>query len=102
MHNTQVPKKKKMTEEDFIHNNRKINGENDLPRDLISEQYPILYPEGTKSKYSIHTQFNNIYTQYTNLIFTPNSAKFIKKSQIHTQLQYCNRRLSKCHQNAAD
>ncbi|KAL8471632.1 hypothetical protein ACS0TY_029041 [Phlomoides rotata] len=36
-HNTQV--KKKMTEEDFIRNNRKINGGNDLPRDLLSELY---------------------------------------------------------------
>ncbi|PIN03359.1 Pattern-formation protein/guanine nucleotide exchange factor [Handroanthus impetiginosus] len=36
-HNTQV--KKKMSEEDFIRNNRKINGGNDLPRDFLSELY---------------------------------------------------------------
>lgn len=36
-HNSQV--KKKMSEEDFIRNNRKINGGNDLPRDFLSELY---------------------------------------------------------------
>ncbi|KAL2897462.1 ARF guanine-nucleotide exchange factor GNOM [Bienertia sinuspersici] len=36
-HNSQV--KKKMTEEDFIRNNRRINGGNDLPRELLSELY---------------------------------------------------------------
>ncbi|KAF4363490.1 hypothetical protein G4B88_016194 [Cannabis sativa] len=36
-HNVQV--KKKMTEEDFIRNNRKINGGNDLPREFLSELY---------------------------------------------------------------
>ncbi|PHU25414.1 hypothetical protein BC332_03746 [Capsicum chinense] len=36
-HNAQV--KKKMTEEDFIHNNRRINGGNDLPREFLSELY---------------------------------------------------------------
>ncbi|XP_004490870.1 ARF guanine-nucleotide exchange factor GNOM-like [Cicer arietinum] len=36
-HNTQV--KKKMTEEDFIRNNRRINGGNDLPREVLSELY---------------------------------------------------------------
>lgn len=36
-HNIQV--KKKMTEEDFIRNNRHINGGNDLPRDFLSELY---------------------------------------------------------------
>ncbi|CBI33851.3 unnamed protein product, partial [Vitis vinifera] len=36
-HNVQV--KKKMTEEDFIRNNRHINGGNDLPRDFLSELY---------------------------------------------------------------
>lgn len=36
-HNAQV--KKKMTEEDFIRNNRRINGGNDLPRDFLSELY---------------------------------------------------------------
>ncbi|XP_015867457.3 ARF guanine-nucleotide exchange factor GNOM isoform X1 [Ziziphus jujuba] len=36
-HNVQV--KKKMTEEDFIRNNRRINGGNDLPRDFLSELY---------------------------------------------------------------
>lgn len=36
-HNAQV--KKKMSEEDFIRNNRKINGGNDLPRDFLSELY---------------------------------------------------------------
>ncbi|XP_009789338.1 ARF guanine-nucleotide exchange factor GNOM-like [Nicotiana sylvestris] len=36
-HNTQV--KKKMTEEDFIRNNRRINGGNDLPREFLSELY---------------------------------------------------------------
>lgn len=37
IHNVQV--KKKMTEEDFIRNNRKINGGNDLPREFLSELY---------------------------------------------------------------
>ncbi|KAK7300750.1 hypothetical protein RJT34_11599 [Clitoria ternatea] len=36
-HNMQV--KKKMTEEDFIRNNRRINGGNDLPREYLSELY---------------------------------------------------------------
>ncbi|XP_076889708.1 ARF guanine-nucleotide exchange factor GNOM-like [Bidens hawaiensis] len=36
-HNVQV--KKKMTEEDFIKNNRHINGGNDLPREFLSELY---------------------------------------------------------------
>ncbi|KAL2242806.1 ARF guanine-nucleotide exchange factor GNL2 [Sesamum indicum] len=36
-HNPQV--KKKMTEEDFIKNNRSINGGNDLPRDYLSELF---------------------------------------------------------------
>ncbi|KNA24145.1 hypothetical protein SOVF_018230 [Spinacia oleracea] len=36
-HNSQV--KKKMTEEDFIRNNRLINDGNDLPRELLSELY---------------------------------------------------------------
>ncbi|KAL1538735.1 ARF guanine-nucleotide exchange factor GNOM-like [Salvia divinorum] len=36
-HSAQV--KKKMSEEDFIRNNREINGGNDLPRDFLSELY---------------------------------------------------------------
>ncbi|KAG8373574.1 hypothetical protein BUALT_Bualt11G0038600 [Buddleja alternifolia] len=36
-HNIQV--KKKMTEEDFIRNNRHINGGNDLPREFLTELY---------------------------------------------------------------
>ncbi|KAF2944498.1 ARF guanine-nucleotide exchange factor GNOM [Oryza sativa Japonica Group] len=36
-HNIRV--KKKMTEEDFIKNNRRINGGNDLPREFLSELY---------------------------------------------------------------
>ncbi|KAF9620524.1 hypothetical protein IFM89_013145 [Coptis chinensis] len=36
-HNVQV--KKKMTEEDFIKNNRHINGGSDLPREFLSELY---------------------------------------------------------------
>ncbi|KAG6481366.1 ARF guanine-nucleotide exchange factor GNOM-like isoform X1 [Zingiber officinale] len=36
-HNVQV--KKKMTEEDFIRNNRRINGGNDLPREFLTELY---------------------------------------------------------------
>ncbi|CAO2820443.1 unnamed protein product [Amaranthus hypochondriacus] len=36
-HNAQV--KRKMTEEDFIRNNRRINGGNDLPRELLSGLY---------------------------------------------------------------
>ncbi|KAH6800784.1 GNOM-like 2 [Perilla frutescens var. hirtella] len=36
-HNPQV--KKKMSEEDFIRNNRSINGGNDLPREYLSEQF---------------------------------------------------------------
>ncbi|KAL5569029.1 hypothetical protein UlMin_025604 [Ulmus minor] len=36
-HNVQV--KKKMTEEDFIRNNRRINGGNDLPREYLAELY---------------------------------------------------------------
>lgn len=37
LHNAQV--KKKMREEDFIRNNRRINGGNDLPREYLSELY---------------------------------------------------------------
>ncbi|EPS59939.1 hypothetical protein M569_14862, partial [Genlisea aurea] len=37
LHNPQV--KKKMTEEDFIRNNRSINGGSDLPRDYLSELF---------------------------------------------------------------
>ncbi|WJX64034.1 hypothetical protein P8452_48858 [Trifolium repens] len=36
-HNSQV--KKKMTEEDFVRNNRRINGGNDLPREVLSGLY---------------------------------------------------------------
>ncbi|XP_068640314.1 ARF guanine-nucleotide exchange factor GNOM-like isoform X1 [Aristolochia californica] len=36
-HNIQV--KKKMTEEDFVRNNRQINGGTDLPREFLSELY---------------------------------------------------------------
>nr|XP_043634837.1 ARF guanine-nucleotide exchange factor GNOM-like [Erigeron canadensis] len=36
-HNAQV--KRKMTEEDFIRNNRRINGGNDLPREYLCELY---------------------------------------------------------------
>ncbi|XP_073122647.1 ARF guanine-nucleotide exchange factor GNOM-like isoform X1 [Henckelia pumila] len=36
-HNAQV--KKKMSEDDFIRNNRKINGGDDLPRDFLSDLY---------------------------------------------------------------
>ncbi|XP_052207942.1 LOW QUALITY PROTEIN: ARF guanine-nucleotide exchange factor GNOM-like [Diospyros lotus] len=36
-HNAQV--KKKMTEDDFIRNNRRINGGSDLPREYLSELY---------------------------------------------------------------
>ncbi|XP_057948028.1 ARF guanine-nucleotide exchange factor GNOM isoform X2 [Malania oleifera] len=36
-HNVQV--KKKMTEDDFIRNNRHINGGNDLPREFLAELY---------------------------------------------------------------
>lgn len=36
-HNAQV--KRKMTEEDFIRNNRRINGGNDLPREYLTELY---------------------------------------------------------------
>ncbi|XP_024312292.1 ARF guanine-nucleotide exchange factor GNOM isoform X2 [Brachypodium distachyon] len=36
-HNVRV--KKKMTEEDFIRNNRRINGGNDLPREFLAELY---------------------------------------------------------------
>ncbi|KAK8360783.1 hypothetical protein V6Z11_A04G190600 [Gossypium hirsutum] len=62
-HNVQV--KKKMTEEDFIRNNRHINGGNDLPRDFLSELYRSIckneirttpeqgfgYPEMTPSRW---------------------------------------------------
>ncbi|XP_019455801.1 PREDICTED: ARF guanine-nucleotide exchange factor GNOM-like isoform X1 [Lupinus angustifolius] len=62
-HNAQV--KKKMTEEDFIRNNRRINGGNDLPRDYLSELYHSIckneirttreqgsgFPEMTSSKW---------------------------------------------------
>ncbi|KAH0457881.1 hypothetical protein IEQ34_013196 [Dendrobium chrysotoxum] len=41
-HNMQV--KKKMTEEDFIRNNRLINGGNDLPREFLSELYHSICP----------------------------------------------------------
>ncbi|KAJ8445497.1 hypothetical protein Cgig2_031310 [Carnegiea gigantea] len=62
-HNVQV--KKKMTEEDFIRNNRRINGGNDLPREFLSELYHSIcknairtipdqgarYPEMTPSRW---------------------------------------------------
>ncbi|ONK64792.1 uncharacterized protein A4U43_C07F29970 [Asparagus officinalis] len=62
-HNVQV--KKKMTEEDFIRNNRHINGGNDLPREFLSELYhsilqneirtipdqSIAFPEMTPSRW---------------------------------------------------
>ncbi|XP_007045997.2 PREDICTED: ARF guanine-nucleotide exchange factor GNOM isoform X1 [Theobroma cacao] len=62
-HNVQV--KKKMTEEDFIRNNRHINGGNDLPREFLSELYHSIckneirttpeqgfgYPEMTPSRW---------------------------------------------------
>lgn len=62
-HNIQV--KKKMTEEDFIRNNRHINGGNDLPREFLSELYHSIckneirttpeqgagYPEMTPSRW---------------------------------------------------
>ncbi|KMZ75985.1 SEC7-like guanine nucleotide exchange family protein [Zostera marina] len=40
-HNVQV--KKKMSEEDFVRNNRSINGGNDLPREYLSELYHAIY-----------------------------------------------------------
>ncbi|XP_004307475.1 PREDICTED: ARF guanine-nucleotide exchange factor GNOM-like [Fragaria vesca subsp. vesca] len=62
-HNVQV--KKKMTEEDFIRNNRHINGGSDLPRDFLAELYHSIckneirttpeqgagYPEMTPSRW---------------------------------------------------
>ncbi|KAJ6959949.1 ARF guanine-nucleotide exchange factor GNOM [Populus alba] len=62
-HNVQV--KKKMTEEDFIRNNRHINGGNDLPREFLTELYHSIckneirttpeqgfgYPEMTPSRW---------------------------------------------------
>ncbi|KAE8654466.1 ARF guanine-nucleotide exchange factor GNOM [Hibiscus syriacus] len=62
-HNVQV--KKKMTEEDFIKNNRHINGGSDLPREFLSELYHSIckneirttpeqgfgYPEMTPSRW---------------------------------------------------
>ncbi|KAK4273663.1 hypothetical protein QN277_017009 [Acacia crassicarpa] len=62
-HNVQV--KKKMTEEDFVRNNRRINGGNDLPREFLSDLYHSIckneirttpeqgvgYPEMTPSRW---------------------------------------------------
>ena len=71
-HNSQV--KKKMTEEDFVRNNRRINGGNDLPREVLSELYHSIckneirttpeqgsaFPEMTPSRwiYLIHKSKN--------------------------------------------
>lgn len=48
-HNAQV--KKKMTEEDFIRNNRRINGGNDLPRELLSELYHAILSNEIRTSY---------------------------------------------------
>ena len=46
-HNIQV--KKKMTEDDFIRNNRLINGGNDLPREYLSELYQSICKDEIKT-----------------------------------------------------
>lgn len=48
-HNVQV--KKKMTEEDFIRNNRLINSGKDLPRDYLSELYHAIVKNEIKTIY---------------------------------------------------
>ncbi|KAH7442896.1 hypothetical protein KP509_02G006600 [Ceratopteris richardii] len=48
-HNSQV--KKKMTEEDFIKNNRSINGGQDLPREVLSELYHSIVRNEIKISY---------------------------------------------------
>ncbi|MCO5586486.1 hypothetical protein L7F22_040426 [Adiantum nelumboides] len=52
-HNSQV--KKKMTEEDFIKNNRNINGGQDLPRDFLSELYHSIVRSEIKITYDSTT-----------------------------------------------
>eukprot|EP01018_Ginkgo_biloba_P015043 Gb_26378 [translate_table: standard] len=48
-HNTQV--KKKMTEDDFIRNNRCINGGKDLPREFLSELYHSIVKNEIRTSY---------------------------------------------------
>lgn len=54
-HNSQV--KKKMSEEDFIKNNRSINGGQDLPRDFLSELYHSIVRSEIKMSYDSGTGF---------------------------------------------
>ncbi|MCO5591999.1 hypothetical protein L7F22_045992 [Adiantum nelumboides] len=49
-HNSQV--KKKMSEEDFIRNNRGINGGQDLPRDYLSNLYKSIVKNEIKMSYA--------------------------------------------------
>ncbi|XP_047311205.1 ARF guanine-nucleotide exchange factor GNOM-like [Impatiens glandulifera] len=64
-HNSQV--KKKMTEEDFIRNNRRINGGNDLPRDYLSELYhsicqneiKLILEQGSSGSLPVTTRSNS-------------------------------------------
>ncbi|GLJ15134.1 hypothetical protein SUGI_0247540 [Cryptomeria japonica] len=48
-HNVQV--KRKMTEEDFIRNNRRINGGKDLPREFLSELYHSILKNEIRTNY---------------------------------------------------
>ncbi|KAH1196682.1 ARF guanine-nucleotide exchange factor GNOM [Glycine max] len=58
-HNVQV--KKKMTEEDFIRNNRRINDGNDLPREFLSEIYhSICKNEIPVAKISAYYHLENV------------------------------------------
>ncbi|MCO5614571.1 hypothetical protein L7F22_068854 [Adiantum nelumboides] len=52
-HNSQV--KKKMSEEDFIRNNRGINGGQDLPRDYLSNLYKSIVKNEIKMSYASGT-----------------------------------------------
>ncbi|KAG6497333.1 ARF guanine-nucleotide exchange factor GNOM-like [Zingiber officinale] len=65
-HNVQV--KKKMTEEDFIHNNRRINGGNDLPREYLSELYHSICRNEIRTIPEQGSVFSEIYQHWINLI----------------------------------
>ncbi|KAK9741820.1 hypothetical protein RND81_03G130900 [Saponaria officinalis] len=82
-HNVQV--KKKMKEEDFVRNNRRINGGNDLPREYLSELYHSIceneirmtpeqgsgFPEMTHSRWMDLIQKSKIIAPYIMAAYKP-------------------------------
>lgn len=77
-HNSQV--KKKMTEEDFIKNNRSINGGQDLPREFLSELYHSIVRNEIKISYDNSTGVTEMTpSRWVGLIHrSPKSSPFIK------------------------